>query len=197
MIKLTVAEYHNRKKVSKKTIYKWIDQGKLKTEKELVNNKPITFIILEEQDLTPDLPSSPEVNKPSSPDEKEKDNGNKENFSDISEGQDLTPDLPSSPEVNKPPSPVDEIIDLLKQQLIEKDRQLAEKDKQLNNLVEQINQFQKLLDQEQQLHARTTLLLTEYQKKGEMKEEEKQSQQAQTQEPKKKRSWLYKLFFEV
>ena len=159
MIKLTVAEYHNRKKVSKKTIYKWIDQGKLKTEKELVNNKPITFIILEEQDLTPDLPSSPEV--------------------------------------NKPPSPVDEIIDLLKQQLIEKDRQLAEKDKQLNNLVEQINQVQKLLDQEQQLHARTTLLLTEYQKKGEMKEEEKQSQQAQTQKPEKKRSWLYKLFFEV
>ena len=54
-----------------------------------------------------------------------------------------------------------DIISFLKEQLREKDRQLAEKDKQ-------IEKIQILLDQEQQLHARTKLMLMEN------KQEEKQ-----------------------
>ena len=66
MRKLTVTEYHEETGLSKKTIYKKIDQGKLKTETQIINNRPITFIILEGQDLTSDLPPSPEGNLPPS-----------------------------------------------------------------------------------------------------------------------------------
>lgn len=87
----------------------------------------------------------------------------------------------------------------LQEQLKEKDRQLAEKDKQIEKIT-------LLLDQEQQLNARTTYLLAEYQKRE--AEQEKQADteaeepqappppQEQDQEPQKKRSWLYRLFFE-
>ena len=68
MKKITVAEYHKETGLSKKTIYKKIDQGKLKTETQYINNRPITFIVLEGQDFTPDLPPSPEGNLPPSPD---------------------------------------------------------------------------------------------------------------------------------
>ena len=67
MRKLTVAEYQKIENVSKKTIYKRINQGKLNTTQELVNNKLITFIVLDEQGLTPDLPPSPAGNSPPSP----------------------------------------------------------------------------------------------------------------------------------
>ena len=182
MRKLTVAEYNKETGFSKKTIYKKINQGKLKTESQIINNRPITFIILEGQDLTSDLPPSPEGYLPSSPEGKEKVNGNKENLNGILGGQGLTPDLPPSPEGNLPPSP-DSTVDFLMKQLIEKDRQLAEKDKQINSLLEQITQAQNLLDQEQRLHAGTRALLKE--------------PEEPEQEPKKERSKLYKFFFEV
>ena len=97
----------------------------------------------------------------------------------------------------------------LQEQLKEKDRQIAEKDKQIEKIT-------LLLNQEQQLHARTTYLLTEYQKKeaeqeetaeeAEQKDQEEadtgteepqapQATQEQAQEPQKKRSWLYRFFF--
>ena len=93
-------------------------------------------------------------------------------------------------------------IIFLQEQLKEKDRQLAEKDKQIEKIT-------LLLDQEQQLHARTNYLLAEYQKRE--AEQEEQTEEAETeatepqdppppqeqdQEPQKKRSWLYRLFFE-
>lgn len=88
----------------------------------------------------------------------------------------------------------------LQEQLKEKDRQLAEKDRQIEKIT-------LLLDQEQQLHARTNFLLAEYQKR-EAEQEEQTGEadtgaeepqapppQEQDQEPQKKRSWLYRLFF--
>lgn len=92
-------------------------------------------------------------------------------------------------------------ISFLQEQLKEKDRQLAEKDKQIEKIT-------LLLDQEQQLHARTTYLLAEYQKREAEQEEQTEeaetgaadpqdppSPQEQDQEPQKKRSWLYRFFF--
>ena len=182
MRKLTVAEYQKIENVSKKTIYKRINQGKLNTTQELVNNKLITFIVLEEQGLTPDLPPSPAGNLPPSPEEKEQGQGKQENFSNDLRGQGLTPDLPPSPAGNSPPSPADTTIEFLKEQLREKDRQLAERDKQINLLLEQVKQAQNLLDQEQKLHAGTRILVNA------PTEEEKPA-------PKKQRSRLYKFFF--
>ena len=77
---------------------------------------------------------------------------------------------------------------------------LREKDKQIAQLTQ-------LLDQEQQLHARTNLLLAEYQKKeaeeeqGDHPEEPETGGEAtaaqpeQSQEPQKKHGWLYRFFF--
>lgn len=88
------------------------------------------------------------------------------------------------------------IISFLQDQIREKDRQLAEKDKQ-------IEKIQQLLDQEQQLHARTNLLLAEYREKAEATQEDNSPAPTETgekqdinKEPQKKRSWLYRLFFE-
>ena len=183
MKKITVAEYHKETGLSKKTIYKKIDQGKLKTETQYINNRPITFIVLEGQGFTPDLPPSPEGNLPPSPEGNEKVNGNRENFNGILGGQSFTPDLPPSPEGNLPPS-LNSVVELLEKQLSEKDRQIAEKDKQINTLLEQIKQAQSLIDQEQRLHAGTRALL-------------KEAEEPENQEPKKQRSKLYKFFFEV
>ena len=88
------------------------------------------------------------------------------------------------------------IISFLQEQLREKDRQLAEKDKQ-------IEKIQQLLDQEQRLHANTNRLLAEYREKAEAPQEdnspapiETEEKQDKNQEPQKKRSWLYRLFFD-
>lgn len=76
---------------------------------------------------------------------------------------------------------------------------LREKDKQIAQLTQ-------LLDQEQQLHARTNLLLAEYQKKEAEADQEEQPEepdtageevgpeQDQNLEP-KKHGWLYRFFF--
>lgn len=130
MKKLTVAEYQKTAGVSKKTIYKRIEKGQLKTTTEKVNNRDITFIIeLEdgEEDftiLTPSLPSSPDI-------------------SPQFEGN----NPPSSPqfEGNNPPSSPDftpSFFELLQKQLEEKDRQLAEKDRQLLEKDKQIEREQ-------------------------------------------------------
>ena len=88
------------------------------------------------------------------------------------------------------------IISFLQEQLREKDRQLAEKDKQ-------IEKIQQLLDQEQRLHANTNRLLAEYREKAEAPQEdnspapiETEEKQDENQEPQKKRSWLYRIFFD-
>ena len=77
--------------------------------------------------------------------------------------------------------------------------QLEAKDKQIETI-------QKLLDQEQQLHARTNLLLAEYQRKEaeqaeqppaeeEPAEDPQPQPEPETTEQKPKRSWFYRFFF--
>lgn len=75
-------------------------------------------------------------------------------------------------------SPTERVLDILENQLAEKDRQLKEKDKQIESLLKSLEDMQRLLDQQQQLKAMETKLLidkqdTETAENEEQKQEEK------------------------
>jgi len=183
MKKLTVAEYAISKGITKTAVYKKIK--KLNTTEEEKNGRKILYIIVDDEppkdretEIKPDLnPNSTNLNQ---------------NFNGIK--TEIKPDLNpnSTPEI-KPISteekPETDIIDILNQQLQEKDRQLAEKDKQIERLHE-------LLYRSQQLEAITHKLLGD----GETEETEPlQDNNTVEPEPKEKEpekkglfDWLFK-----
>ena len=192
--KVSVKDYAELKQTTVQAVYKRINKGTLKTVKEKINGKDVLFVLLDEDNRDSNLNPSLTDNQPK----------------EVELNQDLnlnsTPNQPNGVEneeedLNPSSTPKEEpqadqsIIIFLQKQLEEKDRQIAEKDKQ-------IEKIQQLLDQEQHLHLSTKLLLKEYTDKEQNIEEEPQSKQEEKnkivadQEPQKKRSWLYRFFFE-
>ena len=144
---LTVAEYAEKNKTSVQNVYSKIKRHKLKTvDKKDETGRTIKYIVVEDKEEKKEE-TIPEENS----------NIDIENNSDEQNKGEKEPEN----EFEK------DIISFLKEQIREKDRQLAEKDKQ-------IDKIQQLLNQEQQLHARTNLLLAEYKEKE--KQEEKQEE---------------------
>ena len=156
-MKITVAEYHDLTGISKKTIYKKINQGKLETTQGLVNNRLTTFVICDEEDL-PLLPDSPRSKLPVKPKETQ----------EKSEETEL-PLLPDSPRSKLPVKPNEQILQTLTLTIEMLQKQLDEKDNQIRKLHE-------LLDQEQQLNAQNNLLLSDNNRAAPAVEEQNQKQ---------------------
>ncbi|MCM1265423.1 MAG: hypothetical protein NC200_04415 [Candidatus Gastranaerophilales bacterium] len=70
--------------------------------------------------------------------------------------------------------PIERILDILENQLAEKDKQIQEKDKQIESLLKSLDDTQRLLDQQQQLKAMETKLLIDKQDTQAENEEQKQ-----------------------
>lgn len=71
-------------------------------------------------------------------------------------------------------SPIERVLDILENQLVEKDRQLKEKDKQIESLLKSMEDTQKLLDHQQQLKAMETKLLIGKRETAENKEQKQE-----------------------
>lgn len=211
--RVSVKEYAEQHEISVQSVYKKISKGTLKTAREKINGKEVLFILLEDpqpEDLNhvkPDFkPIQPDI-KPIKP---------ALNQEEVELNRTLNPDSTTlnQPEVEKvemvenalnhdstgkAAEQEQNMIAFLQEQIRALNGQLEAKDKQIETI-------QKLLDQEQQLHARTNLLLAEYQRKEaeqaeqppaeeEPAEDPQPQPEPETTEPKPKRSWFYRFFF--
>lgn len=199
MSKLTVAEYAEKHSITKQAVYKKLKRLNIAEEEK--NGKKIIFIIEEEQEqeqkcgnggIQPDSTRfKPQINP------------------DLTQNQPILNPVstPIQPEINpdiQPDSTQEEdkvnssIIEILKEQLAEKDRQIErlqeaakEKDQQLK---EQFDRLTSLLLRSQELEALTHKLLGQ----GEEQEEEGKTEviqdKATEQEQPKKQSFWKRLF---
>ena len=210
MSKLTVAEYAELHKISVQAVYKRID--KLKTVEEERNGRKIRLIIENEEQeppandkLNPDsTPLNPELNPKSTP----------LNPDSTEEKVKLNPNIqpPLNPD-STPTDPAVRLIEILQEQLKEKDKQIErlqeqakEKDKQIQ---EQFERLTTALIRAQELEARTQALLGQPEEQPEpetiepetVEEQEQETEQETVEEPEaeeqpKKRSffqWLLDL----
>ena len=225
--RMTVREYAEAHNISHQAIYRKIKRGQLKTEKEKINGKDVVFILPDGEhngvvsDATPAQPVQRDVQH-LQPDmqqgmqQVQQDMQQVCNQKEVAEvadlcnhattfATDMQPDMqPVQPPMQQPETAGDkDIIAFLQKQIEEQNRQLSRKDDQIASLTQ-------LLDQEQKLHARTNLLLAEYQsREAEQKqtgdpedgdhaspETTKDPEPEQTPEPqKKRRGFFYRLFF--
>ncbi len=199
--KFTVKDYAELTHTSVQAVYKKVNRGTLATVKERINGKETLFILLDNETLHRDF--NPETT-PNQPPEVE-----------------LNPD--TSEELNPKSTPkaggADEgIIAFLQEQLKEKDKQIAKLQEQAAQqaeenrkkdvvIQEQLTKMNELLRNAQQLQAQANVLLLGQGKQQEEQEQEQQGEappivetepqaaEQQAQEPKQKRSWLYRFFF--
>lgn len=199
MSKLTVDEYAKLKGISKQAVYKKLP--KLNTTEEKRNGKTITIIIVDDEELAEfqekDIqPNSTALN---STVEKVENVENKPLFSNSTATYSTEEKQPNSTvELNQ------DLIELLKNQLNEKDKQIErlqianeEKEKQLK---EQFDKLTELLYRSQQLEAQIQLLLPDGAKAGEPAAEQNNNNvievntQEQESQEKKKKGFFKRLF---
>ena len=227
--RMTVREYAEAHNISHQAIYRKIKRGQLKTEKEKINGKEVVFILPDGEhngvvsDATPVQPVQRDVQH-LQPDVQQgvqrmqsdmqrvqqgmQQECNQEEVAEVADlcnhattfATDVQPDMQP---VQPPETAGDkDIIAFLQKQIEEQNRQLSRKDEQIASLTQ-------LLDQEQKLHARTNLLLAEYQSReadqkqtGEPEEGDQASPETQSDpvpeqspEPQSKfRQWLHRIF---
>ena len=216
--KLTVKGYAELKQTTVQAVYKKINKGNLKTVKEKINGKETLFILLEDEapidelnpSSTPNQPKevelnpnlNPTINPSSTP------NQPKEVEKVESKAEELNPNSTPNAEGTE-----QNLIAFLQEQLREKDKQIArlqeqtelqaqENKKKDEVIQEQLAKMNELLRNAQSLQAQSNVLLLEQSKPKEEEQGEQQEEappivevEQEAQEPKKKRSWLYRLFF--
>lgn len=154
MKKITVAEYAKLKGTSKAAVYKKIKRLNTTTE-EINGREQILIIIDEDQGKPENNPNSTQVSTDNKPNSTKLNPDIQPNSTPIS-----TPQI----QPNSTQKPEDNIIELLKKQIQEKDKQIEEKDKQIEHLQtaadekdkqlkEQFDKFAELLYRQQQLEA--------------------------------------------
>lgn len=199
MSKLTVDEYAKLKGISKQAVYKKLT--KLNTTEEKRNGKTITIIIVDDEELAEiqeeDIqPNSTALN---STVEKVENVENKPLFSNSAATYSTEEKQPNSTvELNQ------DLIELLKNQLNEKDKQIErlqianeEKEKRLK---EQFDKLTELIYRSQQLEAQIQLLLPDGAKAGEPAAEQNNNNvvevntQEQESQEKKKKGFFKRLF---
>lgn len=222
--KVSVKEYAEQNQISVQSVYKKISKGTLKTAREKINGKEVLFILLEDQqpeDLNhfkPDFkPIKPDV-KPIQPVL----NQEEVEFNQILNPDSTTLNQPEVEKVEmvenvlNPNSTTRDgseqgIIAFLQEQLQEKDRQIerlqeqtrqqAEENREKDKVIqEQLAKMNELLRNAQSLQAQSNLLFAHKQAEEEAPAEEEvdivaADQPEETQQPKPRRSWLYRFFF--
>lgn len=203
--RLSVKAYAELRNTTPQAVYKRINKGTLKTEKEKINGKDVFFVLLDDEapaeelnlNSTQEQPQEVELNpdiKPNStpfqPPEVEK------------VVNDFNPT--STPKAEGPETA---LIAFLQEQLREKDRQIArlqeqtelqaKENKRKDEVIqEQLAKMNELLKNAQSLQAQGNLLLMEQNKPEEPTQEAEVIEVEQKpQKPKKKRSELFKYFF--
>ena len=209
--KLSVKAYAELHNTTPQAVYKRINKGTLKTQKEKINGKDVFFVLLDDE--ATEAPAE-ELNL----------NSTQEQPPEVELNPDIKPNSTplQPPEVEKvvndfnPTStpraegPETELIAFLQEQLREKDRQIArlqeqtelqaQENKRKDEVIqEQLAKMNELLRNAQTLQAQSNLLLMEHNTPEEPEKEAEVVEvvQEQTQKQEKKRSWLYRIFFEV
>lgn len=193
MKRLTIEEYANLYGITKQAVYKKIN--KLPTEKEKRNGKNITIILLDDEEFQRIEAEVKQPNSTNSTSTVEKVE-NAENEPAATSAAATT-----STEEKQPYSTVEynrEIIELLKNQLNEKDKQIEqlqkateEKDRQLQ---EQFNRLTSLLGRSQELEALLHRQLTAGEQEPLQDEDITDTADKKPEEPTKKKGFLKRLF---
>lgn len=177
MEKMTVKEYADFKGVSVQAVYKKIENNKLKTIEEKKDRRYITFIIIDEE---------PEQEQPEVKEIKETE---KEEFQPISTGNSTSTPTNSTTEFQ--PNTNNElnqaIVDLLREQLQEKDKQI---ERLLKTNEEQLARLTELLYRSQQLEK----LLSSKVSEDKPLQEEPIIDIETEEQPERKRSFLNRFF---
>lgn len=181
--KITVAEYSNRTGKSKQSIYKRINKGTLKSVEEIYKGKKTTFIILgddnpQEDELNPqDNPILTQATEEINP----QDNPKEDELNRDNQPRDNQTDNPQSADAYL------RIIEILNEQL-------KEKDKQIENLQTLNNQLSAIALRAQELEARTQALLGEPKKQAPIDEAPNEEEEPiNAEEPKKRSFWSWLL----